>query len=91
MAELERLIRVIKHGERHKWYDRVTKKAEEYLAIITGEDMDLGERTLHQLGVTASYDARQIRFSVALKAPLDRDLKEVLNSTIGLGISYLFE
>jgi hypothetical protein len=58
---------------------------------VTGDDMNFGERTLHQLGVTATYDAGQMRTSVTIKAPLDKDMREALNSTVGVGISYLFK
>lgn len=57
---------------------------------VTGEDMDLGERTLHQLGFTVSYDTSPIRTSITFKSALDEDLKELLTSTIGVGVSYLF-
>jgi len=58
---------------------------------VTGQDMNFGERTLHQLGITTTYDTGQIRTSLTFKAPLDKDMREALNSTIGVGLSYLFK
>ena len=58
---------------------------------VTGEDMDFGERTFHQLGFEAGLKFGRIHPGIHLRLPLDDDLSEVLDSVIGLNCSVQFE
>jgi hypothetical protein len=58
---------------------------------VTGEDMDFGERTFHQLGFEAGLKFGRIHPGIHLRLPLDEDLSDILDSVIGLNCSYQFE
>jgi hypothetical protein len=57
------------------------------VAILSESDVDLGERTLHQLGAAASFGAGRLRPGVQLRVPLDNDLTGILDFVVGLHLT----
>ncbi|KPK82059.1 MAG: hypothetical protein AMS25_04050 [Gemmatimonas sp. SM23_52] len=56
-------------------------------ALITEGDADLGERTLHQFVLAASYGLGRWWPGVQIHLPLDDDLTEVLDLVFGLSLT----
>ncbi len=53
---------------------------------ILSEEGSFGERSLHQLGVGASYDFGGVRPGLIARFPLDHDMKDMLKYVIGLTV-----
>lgn len=58
-------------------------------AILT-EPGSIGERTVHELGVGGTMTFGRLRPGVILRLPLDADLSNALNYSIGLRLEYAF-
>lgn len=56
-------------------------------AILSESDIDVGERTLHQAGIKASYATGRIRPSFQIRFPLDSDLSDIIDLSYGIGVS----
>lgn len=55
-------------------------------AIMTEEDADFDERSIHQLGFNASAQFGKLRPGLHLRLPLDDDLQESLDAVLGLNL-----
>ena len=58
-------------------------------AILT-ESGSIGERTVHELGLGATMTAGRLRPGALIRVPLDADLSDALNYSIGLRLEYTF-
>jgi len=47
---------------------------------------DLADRTVHQIGGAMGYDFGAVRPMIEIRVPLDEDLRDVVPTTIGLGV-----
>ncbi|MDH4158426.1 MAG: hypothetical protein OEW00_14240, partial [candidate division Zixibacteria bacterium] len=61
------------------------------LMILTAEEATIAERTMHQLSFSATYTAGSFRPGFQARIPLDEDLKDILEHSIGLSLSYVFK
>lgn len=52
--------------------------------IISEEDLDLGERTVHQLGAAASLNLGTVRPGVHVRFPLDDNLSQAIDFVYGI-------
>ena len=52
--------------------------------ILTEEDIDFGERTLHQLGLAANVAFGVVQPGISFRVPLDEDLTDILDFIFGL-------
>jgi len=57
------------------------------LAILTESDLDFSERTTHLLGLSANINLGKVIPGISLKVPIDDDLNDVIDATIGLGMA----
>ena len=55
--------------------------------ILTEDDLDLGDRTIHQLHAGASLDLGALRPGIQVRRPLDEDLEDVIDYTVGAYLS----
>lgn len=55
--------------------------------IVTESDLNIGERTLHQFGASASVDLGRVRPSVQFRLPLDEDFGDFLDSIFGVSLA----
>jgi len=55
--------------------------------IVTEGDLNIGERTFHQLGISAGVNLGRFRPALFARFPLDKDLSEILENVIGLTCS----
>lgn len=53
--------------------------------IVTEEDLDLGERTIHQLGASASLNLGSVRPGIHFWIPMDEDL-DFIDFVLGLNL-----
>lgn len=58
-------------------------------AILT-ESGSIGERTVHELGLGATMTFGRLRPGALIRLPLDADLSDALNYSIGLRLEYTF-
>ncbi len=56
-------------------------------AVLSERDINLGERSLHQAGIKASYSTGRIRPSLQIRFPLDSDLSDIIDLSYGIGVS----
>lgn len=56
--------------------------------IVTGDDLDFGERTLHQLGIYGNFDFGGWGPGLQVRLPLDNDMTSLLDPTVSLSISW---
>lgn len=56
--------------------------------LTTESDVDLGERTLHQLALAASVELGRYRPGVQLRLPLDEDLRGFVDLVVGLSLAF---
>jgi hypothetical protein len=54
--------------------------------LATESGLDIGERTAHQLGASASVDLGRVRPGVQFRLPLDNDFQELLDFAFGLNL-----
>ncbi len=59
--------------------------------IATEKDLDLGERTIHQLGLALAGKFRGVEPGLHFRLPLDEDLSDVTNYTFGLTVTVPFQ
>lgn len=52
--------------------------------LLSGEDLDFGEATVHQLGLAAGVAWGTIQPGISLRVPLDEDLRDILDFVFGL-------
>jgi len=57
-------------------------------AILTEEDLDFGERTIHQLGLSGSYEFGNFIPGILFRVPMDDDLSEILDFVFGINVGY---
>ncbi|MCK6618946.1 MAG: hypothetical protein HUU32_13015 [Calditrichaceae bacterium] len=55
--------------------------------LATEEDLELGERTFHQLGLAADFGLGNVRPGVHLRLPLDEDLSDVIDMVFGVNLA----
>lgn len=55
--------------------------------IVTESDINVGERTLHQLGLALTLGGGRVRPGAQLRIPLDQDLTDVLDAVFGLSLT----
>lgn len=55
--------------------------------IVTESDLNIGERTLHQFGASASVDLGRVRPGVQFRLPLDEDFGDFLDSVFGVSLA----
>jgi hypothetical protein len=56
--------------------------------FVTGDDLNIGERTLHQLGLYGNFDFGGWGPGLQVRFPLDDDLSSILDPTLSLSISW---
>lgn len=74
------------------WYDSLPLKLGTGIfsrAILTEEVDDLGERTIWDFGITVLYQANNWQPGMSIRLPLDDDLSSMIDSVIGLNITYI--
>ena len=54
---------------------------------VTGEDLTLGERSFHQLGINAGVNLGRFRPGLHIRIPIDKDLSELIENVIGINCS----
>lgn len=54
-------------------------------AFVT-EDGNFGERTAHQVGIAANVDLGGVRPGIQVRIPLDEDLRDLMDFTVGLSL-----
>lgn len=54
---------------------------------LSADDGDFGDRTIHQLGVAASYKSGNMRPGVFVRVPLDEGSRDLVGFVIGVGFS----
>lgn len=54
--------------------------------IVTEGDLNISERTAHQLGFSASVGFGNIRPGILILLPLEEEIKEVINYTLGVNL-----
>jgi len=59
--------------------------------VVTQEDSDFGERTIHQLGAAASLNLGTVRPGIHVRLPLDNDLKDTIDFVYGLNLGIHLE
>jgi len=59
------------------------------LTLITDADLSYGDRTLNDLGVMLSYDSGGFRIGGHLKVPLDDEVNDFLNYTLGVHAGFV--
>jgi hypothetical protein len=57
------------------------------LMIVTEEDLDVGERTLHQIGLALTGGGGRIRPGAQIRLPLDEDLNDLLDVVFGVSLT----
>lgn len=55
--------------------------------LVTEEGLDLGERSFHQLGISASMNMGRVRPGAHPRFPIDDDLNEVIDFVFGLNLA----
>lgn len=58
--------------------------------LVTESDLDLGERTFHQLGAAASLNLGVVHPGIHFRLPLDDDLKDDIDFVYGLHLGFHF-
>lgn len=59
-------------------------------AILTESGLSLGERTLHEIGIGGSLIAGQWRPGLILRLPLDKDMSDTMQPSLGLKVEVTF-
>jgi hypothetical protein len=59
--------------------------------VLTTDDGNFGERSVHELGMAASFGVGKVWPGVQFRLPLDADLKEVLDFSVGLHVAVRLE
>ncbi len=59
-------------------------------ALLTEEGGNFGDRSVHQLGINASMGLGKVRPGVHFRLPLDEDLKEAIDSVLGVNLGVQF-
>ncbi|MFQ5864518.1 MAG: hypothetical protein ACE5IW_04730 [bacterium] len=59
--------------------------------LVTEGDLDLGERTFHQLGVAASVGLGTVRPGVHLRFPIDEDSNDLIDFVLGFNLAIEFK
>lgn len=59
--------------------------------IVTESDLNIGERTLHQFGASASVDLGRVRPGVQFRLPVDEDFGDFLDSVFGVNLAIEFD
>jgi len=59
-------------------------------ALLTEENASFAERSIHQLGFNASVGLGKVRPGVHFRLPLDDDLKNVIDSVLGVNLGVQF-
>lgn len=59
--------------------------------IVTESDLNIGDRTLHQFGASASVDLGRVRPGVQFRLPLDEDFGDFLDSVFGVSLAIEFD
>jgi len=54
--------------------------------LMTEEDLDFNERTVHQLGVFARYKASKVQPGLLFKVPVDDDFNDIIDFVFGLNV-----
>ncbi|HEX9654909.1 MAG TPA: hypothetical protein VGA99_14470, partial [bacterium] len=57
--------------------------------FASSDDGDFGERSVHQLGVSANLILGETRPGIHLRLPLDKDLREGIDFVFGLNLAVL--
>lgn len=57
-------------------------------ALVTESDLSFGERTIHQLGLSASYATGRFIPGILFRVPMDDDLSEILDFVFGINVGY---
>ena len=55
--------------------------------IVTVEDADIGERTLHNFGASARYKFKKAQPGLMLRVPLDEDFGDFINLIMGFNLT----
>jgi len=56
--------------------------------IVSEKDLDLGERTIHQLGAAASLNLGVVHPGIHVRFPLDDDLNSIIDFVFGLNLGF---
>jgi hypothetical protein len=59
-------------------------------AWVTESDLDFGERTVHEFGLGAAMTFGRFRPGLLLRVPLDRDVTELVNPSLGAKLELTF-
>ncbi|MEO1261469.1 MAG: hypothetical protein AAFZ15_21880 [Bacteroidota bacterium] len=55
-------------------------------AIITESDIDFGERSIHQIGLSGHYKGEKVTPGLLFRFPMDEDLGDLLDLVIGIHV-----
>jgi len=59
--------------------------------LITEDDLDFGEATIHQLGIAGNYNLGKIKPGIHIRCPLDTDYISMINIIYGVNLTVNLE
>jgi hypothetical protein len=54
--------------------------------VVTESDIDIQERTIHHFGLFGRYKSKNVQPGLLLKIPIDEDLNDIFNFSIGVNL-----
>ncbi len=57
--------------------------------IATEGDLDFGERTVHQLGLSGNYNSGSFKPGIHFRIPLDDDIADIVDLTYGVDFTFM--